>query len=277
MPYAAHYQRVLRVQMTDRDRVIAEFDNCLFPSSEPSLQDAWLGIYQVLWWYEHGLLHVHDAPALWRNRTWAQKATVGEQHIASLLGISPSRVQAVVDRMMHLPRWDGSQRNNPLGHGFRMLVAEILRRWGDDRFEYREEATATDFYPGIKMPGRSVAPKIDVVAIHRTRRTPKAVISCKWSIRHDRISDPTNECTQYKSASIQLQEMDLLYFVATNEMSGQRLDKVVDQPCVDGLVHVSLDFLTTVNGGFTEFMTAARVGRRLLDLAELVQLTHTWR
>lgn len=126
------------------------------------------------------------------------------------------------------------------------------------------------------MPGRSATPSIDVVAISKQRNTPKAVISCKWGIRHDRISDPTNECTQYKSASIQLQEMNLLYFVVTNEISGQRLDKVLNQPCVDGLVHVSLDFVNAVNGGPTAFMTAGRAARRLLDLTELVQLTYTW-
>jgi hypothetical protein len=101
-----------------------------------------------------------------------------------------------------------------------MLVSEVLRRWGDDRFEYREEARATKFYPGIVMPGRSAEPYIDVAAISKIRQKPKAVISCKWGIRHDRISDPTNECTLYKSASIQLQEMGLLYFVVTNEIGG---------------------------------------------------------
>ncbi len=157
-----------------------------------------------------------------------------------------------------------------------MLIVEVLRRWGDDRFEYREEAKATEFYPGIEMPGRSAVPHIDVVAISKKRRTPKAVISCKWGIRHDRISDPTNECAQYKRASIQLQEMNLLYFVVTNEVSGQRLDKVLNQPCVDGLVHVSLGFVNEVNGGLTDFMTAAKAASRMLDLKEFVQSTYTW-
>jgi hypothetical protein len=34
---------------------------------------------------------------------------------------------------------------------------------------------------------------MDVLALKAGK--PRAVISCKWSIRHDRISDPTNECT----------------------------------------------------------------------------------
>jgi hypothetical protein len=264
------------LQSSDRELVITEFDKAKYPSGAPELEEAWLGIYQVLWWYDHGLLHVHDAPALWRDKTWVARAGAAEQVIAERLGLDSEAVPGLMDRMMQLPRWEGLQRNNPLGHGFRMIVTEVLRRWGDSRFEYLEETRATEFFRGIRMPGRSAEPKIDVVAISKARNRPKAVISCKWAIRHDRISDPTNECTQYKAAAIQLQMMDLLYFVMTNEISGQRLDKVLNQPCVDALVHVSLDFVDHVNGGFTEFMTAAKAARRLLDLEELVQLTYTW-
>lgn len=261
---------------SDLKLVVSEFDDSRYPSGKPTLEDAWLGIYQVLWWYDHDLLHVFDAPDLWKNKNWVAKAKTGERVIAEPLGIGPSEVPGILDRMMQVDRWKGMQRNNPLGRGFRMLVCEVLNRWGDPRFEYREEAKATAFYPGIEMPGRSASPSIDVVAVSKDRRTPKAIISCKWGIRHDRISDPTNECTQYKRAAIQFQEMNLLYFVVTNEISGQRLDKVLNQPCVDGLVHVSLDFVNAVNGGPTDFMTAGRAARRLLDLTELVQLTFTW-
>ncbi len=264
------------MQNTDRSLVISEFDNSKFPSGQPTVEDAWVGIYQVLWWYDHDLLHIHDAPALWRNRVWMEKAQVAERYIANALGVSPEDVKHLVDRQMRLDRWRDLQRNNPLGRGFRMLISEVLERWGDPRFEYPEETRATKFYPGIEMPGRSAEPSIDVVAVSKRTGRPRAVISCKWGIRHDRISDPTNECTQYKSASIQLQEMNLQYLVITNEISGQRLDKVLNQPCVDALVHVSLGFVEAVNGGITEFMMAARAARRLLDLKELVQLTQTW-
>ena len=74
------------------------------------------------------------------------------------------------------------------------------------------------------MPGM---PKIDVLI--RRDSTPRAVGSCKWSIRHDRISDPTNECTQYKKAAIDQQIMDLKHYVITNELDGQRADKVHEE------------------------------------------------
>ncbi len=95
------------MQSSDRELVIAEFDHSMYPSGVPTLEDAWLGIYQVLWWYDHGLLHIHDAPALWTNKTWVGKAAVAEQHLARTLGIPTPRVQRVMDRMMQLPRWQG--------------------------------------------------------------------------------------------------------------------------------------------------------------------------
>src|SRR5687768_9577518 len=88
------------------------------------------------------------------------------------------------------------------------------------------------------MPGRSIKSKVDVAAIRKSNGRTKAVMSCKWSYKHDRISDPTNECQQYKSAAIQQQIMDLRMYVVTSEMSVARLDKVLNQPCIDGLVHV---------------------------------------
>jgi hypothetical protein len=157
-----------------------------------------------------------------------------------------------------------------------VLVAEVLRRWADSRFDYEEEEFATSWFPGMSLPGRSVNPRIDVLAVDRAHRRPVAVLSCKWSIRHDRISEPTNECTTYKGAAIQNQIMKLKYYVITNEMDGQRLDKVMGQPCVDGLVHVHLDLVRSMLGGLTPAMDAAIPAGRLSDLADFAQSTHTW-
>ncbi len=259
---------------SDRQLVVGEFDRSLYPSGAPTLDDAWLGIYQVLWWYEHGLLHVREANDLKKSRTWQERARIAERYIADPLGVRPEDVPDLVDRMMRLPRWVGMQRNNPVGNGLRMLVSEVLQRWGDPRFKYEEEQKATKWFPGIQMHGRSATPSVDV-AVTRGG-IPRGVVSSKWSIRHDRISDPTNECTSYKSAAVQQQLMDLSYFVITNELDGQRLDKVINQPCVDGLIHVHLDLVEQLLGGLTPLMTAARAARRLFDLTEVVQLTYTW-
>jgi hypothetical protein len=154
-----------------------------------------------------------------KKTLWRQRASEFERYLAAELGVELTKVPQLVDRMMKIPRWEGMQRNNPLGHGLRMLVSEVFQRWGADHFSYPEEAPPDLWFPGIQMPGRSSKLRVDVAAVRDANGRPRAIFSCKWSIRHDRISDPTNECTQYKSAAVQQQLMDLQYFVVTNELS----------------------------------------------------------
>jgi len=282
----------------DRRIIVDAFDHdCIWPSGSPQLADAWLGIYQLLLWYAHGYLHIREANDLKKNKTWQGRATQAEEYIAAALGIKPDQLASHVDRMMQLPRWQVAledkgttascpqcghsfllpvegQRNNPLGNGLRILTAEVLRRWGDQRFTFTEEALATGWFPGIAMPGRSTKPKVDVLAHTDTR--PRAIISCKWSGRHDRMSDITNECQQYKQAAIQQQNMNLLHFVITNELDGQRTDKVLNQPCIDGLVMVHLPLAKQI-GTTTSMMERAIEDGRLLDLVDFVALTKQWK
>ena len=265
----------------DRELVIGAFDGARYPTlpsgvpGAPTLETAWLGIAQVLLWYEHGFLHIREANDL-KKRPWQAKATAAEQYIANQLGVDSAEVPKLVDRMMKLDRWSGMQRNNPLGHGLRMLVSEVLERWGNAAYDYPEEEKPAIYFPGIVLTGRSERASIDVLARHRETGAPRAIISCKWSIRHDRISDPTNECTEYKGAAIKRQNMNLFYCVVTNELDGQRLDKIITQPCVDALVHVHLPLALQLNAGGTTLMAEARARNRLLDLTDLVHLTATW-
>lgn len=261
--------------LADRQLVTDAFYNdCIWPAGTARLEDAWLAIYQMLLWYEGDYIHIREANDLRRNRTWQQRAKLAEAEIAKALGIEPDDLRGKVDLMMTLPRWKGMQRNNPLGNGLRILIGEVLRKWGDPRFVYEEEVHAQNWFPGIQMPGRSDAPQIDVVALMNQR--PRTIMSCKWSGRHDRMSDITNECQEYKAAAIRRQNMTLQHFVITNEMDGQRSDKVINQPCIDGLVLVSLPLTQKLLGGLTPLMAGARGARRLLDLTELVQATFTW-
>ena len=90
------------------------------------------------------------------------------------------------------------------------------------------------------------------------------------------MSDVTNECQEYKGAAVQRQNMTLQHFVVTNEMDGQRSDKIINQPCIDGLAPIHLPLAEKMIGGLTPLMAGARGARRLLDLVELVQATYTW-
>ncbi len=273
----------------------AFYEDCIWPGGDPVLEDAWLGIYQLLLWYEHGYIHIREANDLHKSRVWQERATKAEAYIARRLHIEPDELPLHVDRMMRLPRWQKApakgvivtcpecghafsparemQRNNPLGNGLRILTAEILNKWGDRRFTYEEEVSAWNWFPGIQMPGRSTKPKIDVMA--RTEDKVRVIISCKWSGRHDRMSDVTNECQEYKGAAVKRQNMTLQHFVITNEVDGQRTDKILNQPCIDGLIMVHLPLAQEL-GNVTPMMERAIQGRRLLDLTDFVRLTRLW-
>ncbi len=61
-------------------------------------------------------------------------------------------------------------------------------------------------------------------------------------MRHDRLSDITNECPVYKAGYERIYRQTrhgrLLYYVLTNEYDPARLNKILDDRCVDGVVHV---------------------------------------
>ncbi len=90
----------------------------------------------------------------------------------------------------------------------------------------------------------------------------------KWSLRHDRINDLTNECPSYKQAAV-WRRQNLLYIVVTNEYDPARLDKVISDTCIDSVVHVHKPAVVDA---------AALDGRAdsLLDLSDLCRLTLGW-
>lgn len=262
--------------LADRSLVVQAFDSAVYPAGVgQTLDTAWLGVYQTLWWYEHGVLHLREANDL-KKPIWQARAANVEAYVASAMGIPSSQLQTHVDLMMNLPRWKGMQRNNPLGNGLRILFSELCERFGNPIFQYPEEEDATKWFPGITMPGRSKKPKLDVAVVRKADGQPQAVLSCKWSYKHDRISDPTNECVQYKNAAGSLQNYNLKYFVLTNELSVARLDKVLDQPCVDGLIHVHLPTVK-LSEKHSSLMDYAIQTGKLMDMTDFVRGTTNWR
>lgn len=142
---------------------------------------------------------------------------------------------------------------------------------GVEAVPYSIGIEATTVFPGITFPGRSVTPCIDLLA--RQNDMPKVIISAKWSMRHDRLSDITNECPVYKAAYEriyrQVRHDHLAYYVLTNEYDPSRLNKMLADSCVDGVIHVRKAAVVNVcqlNGRLT----------RLKDLVDLVNATFTW-
>jgi hypothetical protein len=140
------------------------------------------------------------------------------------------------------------QRQNVLGTAFVGLINHVLEKFGSSKFTYSVEVEAKSVFPGISFPGRSITPRMDIL-INSTER-PLAIISAKWSLRHDRLSDITNECPIYKAAFERVYRSarrdSLMYYVITNEFDPARLSKVLDDSCVDGVIHVHKPAVTVV-------------------------------
>ena len=141
----------------------------------------------------------------------------------------------------------GLQRQNPLGIAFAGLIRHILHKFGNSSLSYDLEVNDNDIFPGITFPGRSTTPAMDIY-VSDDQGLPKAIISVKWSVRHDRINDLTNECPVYKAAAQRQSRIKLSYFVVTNEFDPARLTKLLQDTCFDAVVHVHKPAVTEVCG-----------------------------
>ena len=254
------------------------FDNAVFPGGlNPG--NAWLGIYQVLLWYESlqrygisDLPHIIDADKLKPGRQgsndgiWQRRAQAVAQYLAKNLNCEVDQVSGFVDRLMKDPSYKGMQRQNPLGNAFPILIFHALELLGNKNIQYEREVSAQTIFPGVVVPGRSDNVKIDIVA--RSSGRVRAILSCKWSLRHDRLNDISNECPTYKAAASWTRST-IDYIVMTNEFDPARLNKLLEDSCVDAVVHVHKPLLTSVCS------LNSRIGE-MLDLTELVERSQKW-
>lgn len=267
---------------------IAVFEGAEYPSGL-NAETAWLGIYQTLMWYEPvnwvqiiELPHIIDADKLrpsyppaagsWlMPNIWQTRAQNVAEYLAQQLGCPVESVSGKVDLLMKLPVYKGRQRQNPLGNAFVRLLRHVLERFGSTALQYATEVKAATIFPGVTVPGRSDTPSIDILG--SVEGVPRVVISAKWSLRHDRMNDITNECPVYKAADMRIyrhtSRSRLLYYVVTNEFDPARLGKMLSDSCIDGVVHVHKPAVVDVcklNGRMD----------RLLDLSDLIEATATW-
>jgi len=218
---------------------------------------AWLGIYTALLWYEETgredrprLPHIIDADKLRKPRAgklgiWQRRAGAVGEYLAREMGCGDHEVDGRVDQLLRGPGFQGLQRQNPLGIAFIGLVHHVMGRHGRPTLTYDMEIRAQDVFPGITFPGRSTSPSIDVLARREGRAV--AIISVKWSVRHDRVNDLTNECPAYKGAA-SWGRNPLRYIVVTNEFDPARLHKMLGDSCIDAVVHVHKKAVVDVAG-----------------------------
>jgi hypothetical protein len=277
--------------MPTREQTIADAIRILESAIYPSrlrIESVWLGIYQTLLWYEPVnragfdlLPHIIDADKLRpslaaKGRThagpsvWQQRAQAINTYLAQHLGCPVAEMPSKTDLLMKSPDYAGMQRQNTLGIAFAGLIKYIMEKFGAQQSVYRSEVKASTIFAGVTVPGRSSTPRIDLLATRGD--VPRAIISAKWSVRHDRLNDITNECPIYKAAYQRIYRQsrrELLYYVVTNEYDPSRLTKMLDDSCVDGIVHVHKAAVADVcglNGRLT----------RLIDLVDFVQSADNW-
>src|SRR6266487_4830423 len=142
-----------------------------------------------------------------------------DTYLANQLACQVNDVPDKTDLLMKHPDYIGMQRQNTLGIAFAGLIKHVLQRFGSTSVSYETEVEAATIFPGITLPGRSGAPRIDVLAKHDY--IPRVIISAKWSVRHDRLNDITNECPVYKAGYERIYRQThrdpLRYYVITNE------------------------------------------------------------
>jgi hypothetical protein len=275
--------------MPTREQTVADaiqiFENADYPSGL-SAATVWLGIYQTLLWYEpvnwlefSDLPHIIDADKLrpskkrtWTSpNVWQRRAQTLSIFLAKELGCSVDSVLRKTDLLMKQPDYEGMQRQNTLGIAFAGLVKHVLEKFGSVAVSYEAEVEAATIFAGITFPGRSSTPRIDLLA--KCSNIPRVIVSAKWSVRHDRLSDITNECPVYKAAYERIYRQarrdHLLYYVVTNEYDPSRLNKMLDDTCVDGVVHVHKAAVLEV---------CRLDGRlaRLMDLGDFINATASW-
>lgn len=243
-----------------------------------SLDRAWLGIYETLLWYVpvsggRSLPHIIDANRLRPSargkgsKKWIQRANEFNEYLAEEMGTSPDKVPECVDKLMNQGEFVGMQRQNPLGTAFIGIINYLIEKFGDHSLNSEIEANAALIFPELPLYGRTSNPKIDL--IFKRGKKIVSICSLKWSIRHDRLNDVTGECETYKKACNQVYSCVPQFFFITNEFSPSRLQKLIEYPCIDGVVHIHKRAVLDVcglNGRLVE----------LIDLADFIKSSYTW-
>jgi len=155
----------------------------------------WRGFYQLLLWHEKGVPHIIDADKLdkgiWRDRAEAVDAALAKEFGCTVKEV-PHRIDLLIKSSIFTKT---PQRQNPLGIGFVTALFLSLQRFSAGKYEFLpEEAIGTTVFRGITEAPRS-APDIVVVK----GGAEVAVISAKWSLRHDRLKDVKDECDYFKT------------------------------------------------------------------------------
>lgn len=218
--------------------------------------EAWNGIYRLLLWYDGGYPHIVEANEL-KKRSWGERARLVEAKLAKAFACDPHEVRYHVGRLYEHTLFRRMQVQNPLGIGFTLSVAWLLKQLCvSTTYDFvTEEAIGQRVFIGLRDAPRRAS---DIVAIRGGEED--AIISAKWSIRHDRLKDLFEECNYFRAVRPKLK-----FLVVTNEYMPARLERALENRCIDEIFHIRKDLLLLVN---PENVSLAKI-RDLSDLFSL--------
>lgn len=198
------------------------------------------------------------------------EATLIGDYIAAEMNVPREELESNVGQfLMSL----GIQPNNPRGHAFRSIVAELLARCGDQSLVIEEEVDPYTLFPGFTFSLRSAKPRIDIIAYRNQQIV--ALCSTRWTYRHDRV-DMLEEAVNYMAAARRVNRY-CRFFGITAEVNPARLKKVVSQTAplnphsaMERLVHLHVPLATSVIGHDGSL-------RHLWDIVDWVSDSPNWR
>ncbi|MHB8513515.1 MAG: hypothetical protein ACYDCC_15265 [Actinomycetota bacterium] len=271
------------VNLEHRDAVIAQLQQAKYPSGSLNKDEAWLGILQVIpWFHSSGSFNVIDGNLLTPgargfSKTWVNRAAAIVTFLEEQLGMSPGEFKEKAGLLWNHPFWQScvspQQKANPAGNALRYIGAHLLQLFGNARLEYREEQALSTYLPGIHIAAIP-NPAADVLVVEHVGSRPVGLVSCKWSMRTDRVSETQRECNGVKAAAFRAFG-GIRFYLLCHEYGQSRIKTMLKDPCVDALVLVNYDVLEGLDL-LTSDLSKEREGGRLLRLAEFIDLTRSW-
>jgi hypothetical protein len=249
------------------------------------VDDAWKAIVRLLLtcevWRGHSWIPLHGEPVFRESNDYKlradgsptkalEEARMIRDYIAEQLEIPRQNLCSEIGTYL---RALNVQPNNPRGHAFRSIVAELLGRFGDQGLIVEEEVDPYGVLKGVPFSYRSAKPKVDIMIWRDSLLV--GLCSVRWSYRHDRV-DMLEEASMYMPSARRLNP-NCNFFGVTAEINPARLKKVVMQTepvarhaAITRLVHVHPPLATSVIGHDAELAD-------LMDLAEWVRDSKNWR
>jgi hypothetical protein len=280
------------VNLEHQTAVVAELQRARYPGGTITKANVWLGMIQVMCWYDFGFLHIIDSDKL--NPTglgrktkskgprydgpWQLRARAAEAEILRRLGLPPAAAPDAIGLMWRNAWWadceTGNQKANPVGNALRYLGAYAMQEWGNTDFGYLQEQPLKTYFPGFSIPGVHT-PAADVLVTKHVGSTPVADISCKWSMRTDRVSECHKECAHVKSAALQsMRSRSFKFYVLCHEYDPARIAALLSDECIDGVALVNLPILEAI--GLADRLRHEIAAGRLLSLEQLIDASSSW-